>query len=66
MDQKELDENRRQSGLTKEKDEKNKIKKDEFTLTYNTKIGDKNDLNILGFYQKIDITSESIDDYTSE
>ena len=66
LDQKELDENRRQSGLTKEKDEKNKIKKDEFTLTYNTKIGDKNDLNILGFYQKTDIPSESIEDYTSE
>ena len=42
------------------------IKKDEFTLTYNTKIGDKNDLNILGFYQKTDIPSESIEDYTSE
>ena len=66
LDQKELDENRRQSGITKEKDEKNKIKKDEFTLTYNTKIGDKNDLNILGFYQKTDIPSESIEDYTSE
>ena len=66
LDQQELDENRRQSGLTKEKDEKNKIKKDEFTLTYNTKIGDKNDLNILGFYQKTDIPSESIEDYTSE
>ena len=66
LDQKELDENRRQSGLTKEKDEKNKIKKDEFTLTYNTKIGDKNDLNILGFYQKTDIPSEAIEDYTSE
>ena len=66
LDQKELDENRRQSGITKEKDEKNKIKKDEFTLTYNTKIGDKNDLNILGFYQKTDIPSEAIEDYTSE
>ena len=66
LDQKELDENRRQSGITKEKDENNKIKKDEFTLTYNTKIGDKNDLNILGFYQKTDIPSESIEDYTSE
>ena len=66
LDQKELDENRRQSGITKEKDEKNKIKKDEFTLTYNTKIGDKNDLNILGFYQETDIPSESIEDYTSE
>ena len=66
LDQQELDENRRQSGLTKEKDEKNKIKKDEFTLTYNTKIGDKNDLNILGFYQKTDIPSEAIEDYTSE
>ena len=58
LDQKELDENRRQSGITKEKDE--------FTLTYNTKIGDKNDLNILGFYQKTDIPSEAIEDYTSE
>lgn len=66
LDQKELDENRRQSGITKEKDENNKIKKDEFTLTYNTKIGDKNDLNILGFYQKTDIPSEAIEDYTSE
>ena len=58
LDQKELDENRRQSGITKEKDE--------FTLTYNTKIGDKNDLNVLGFYQKTDIPSEAIEDYTSE
>ena len=66
LDQKELDENRRQSGITKEKDENNKIKKDEFTLTYNTKIGDKNDLNILGFYQKTDIPSEAIEDYTLE
>ena len=66
LDQKELDENRRQSGITKEKDEKNKIKKDEFTLTYNTKIGNKNDLNILGFYQKTDIPSESIEDFTLE
>lgn len=66
LDQKELDENRRQSGITKEKDENNKIKKDEFTLTYNAKIGDKNDLNILGFYQKTDIPSEAIEDYTSE
>lgn len=66
LDQKELDENRRQSGITKEKDENNKIKKDEFTLTYNTKIEDKNDLNILGFYQKTDIPSEAIEDYTSE
>ena len=66
MDQKELDENRRQSGIDKEAKENNRIKKDEFTLTYNTKIGDKNDLNILGFYQKTDIPSESIEDYTSE
>ena len=66
LDQKELDENRRQSGIDKEAKENNRIKKDEFTLTYNTKIGDKNDLNILGFYQKTDIPSESIEDYTSE
>ena len=66
LDQKELDENRRQSGIEKEAKENNRIKKDEFTLTYNTKIGDKNDLNILGFYQKTDIPSESIEDYTSE
>jgi len=66
LTQKELDDNRRQSGDDKEKDEKNRIKKDEFTLTYNTKIGDKNDLNILGFYQKTDIPSESIEDYTTE
>ncbi|RRD28870.1 TonB-dependent receptor [Fusobacterium canifelinum] len=63
---KELDDNRRQSGNDKEMNEKNRIKKDEFTLTYNTKIGDKNDLNILGFYQKTDIPSESIEDYTTE
>ena len=49
LTQKELDDNRRQSGNDKEKNEKNRIKKDEFTLTYNTKIGDKNDLNILSF-----------------
>ena len=66
LDQKELDENRRQSGIEKEAKENNRIKKDEFTLTYNTKIGDKNDLNILGFYQKTDIPSEAIEDYTLE
>ena len=66
LTQKELDDNRRQSGNDKEAKENNRIKKDEFTLTYNTKIGDKNDLNILGFYQKTDIPSESIEDYTSE
>ena len=66
LTQKELNDNRRQSGNDKEKDEKNRIKKDEFTLTYNTKIGDKNDLNILGFYQKTDIPSESIEVYTTE
>ena len=66
LTQKELDDNRRQSGNDKEMNEKNRIKKDEFTLTYNTKIGDKNDLNILGFYQKTDIPSESIEDYTTE
>ena len=66
LTQKELDYDRKQSGNDKEKDEKNRIKKDEFTLTYNTKIGDKNDLNILGFYQKTDIPSESIEDYTIE
>ena len=66
LTQKELDDNRRQSGNDKEAKENNRIKKDEFTLTYNTKIGDKNDLNILGFYQKTDIPSESIEDYTSQ
>ena len=66
LTQKELDDNRRQSGNDKEEKENNRIKKDEFTLTYNTKIGDKNDLNILGFYQKTDIPSESIEDYTTE
>ena len=66
LTQKELDDNRRQSGNDKEKNEKNRIKKDEFTLTYNTKIGDKNDLNILSFYQKTDIPSESVQDYTTE
>ena len=66
LTQKELDSNRRQSGNDKEINEKNRIKKDEFSLTYNTKIGDKNDLNILGFYQKTDIPSESIEDYTTE
>ncbi len=66
LTQKELNDNRRQSGNDKEINEKNRIKKDEFTLTYNTKIGDKNDLNILGFYQKTDIPSESVEDYTTE
>ena len=66
LTQKELDDNRRQSGNDKEAKENNRIKKDEFTLTYNTKIGDKNDLNILGFYQKTDIPSEAIEDYTLE
>ncbi|BEO98566.1 TonB-dependent receptor [Fusobacterium nucleatum] len=66
LTQKELDYDRKQSGNDKEKDEKNRIKKDEFTLTYNTKIGDKNDLNVLGFYQRTDIPSESIEDYTTE
>ena len=66
LTQKELDDNRRQSGNDKEAKENNRIKKDEFTLTYNTKIGDKNDLNVLGFYQRTDIPSESIEDYTTE
>ena len=66
LTQKELDDNRRQSGNDKEMKEKNRIKKDEFSLTYNTKIGDKNDLNVLGFYQRTDIPSESIEDYTTE
>ncbi|QYR54873.1 TonB-dependent receptor [Fusobacterium hwasookii] len=66
LTQKELDDNRRQSGNDKEMKEKNRIKKDEFSLTYNTKIGDKNNLNVLGFYQRTDIPSESIEDYTTE
>ena len=66
LTQKELDDNRRQSGNAKEIHEKNRIKKDEFTLTYRAKIGDKNDLNILGFYQNTDVPSEAVEDYTAE
>ena len=41
-----------------------KIKKDEFSLTYNSKITNNNDLNVVAFYQKTEIPSESISDGT--
>ena len=59
-----VEKDRRQSGVTDDVNEKNRIKRDEFTLTYNNKLGSSNDLNILGYYQKTNITSDSISDGT--
>ena len=60
-----LDRDRRQSGLgSDDKNDNNKIKKDEFSLTYNSKITNNNDLNVVAFYQKTEIPSESISDGT--
>lgn len=64
LTQKQLDDNRRQSGNSEEVNEKNRIKKDEFSLTYNTKIGNKNDLNVLAYHQKTNVPSESVEDFT--
>ena len=60
-----MDKDRRQSGLgSDDKNDNNKIKKDEFSLTYNSKITNNNDLNVVAFYQKTEISSESISDGT--
>ena len=60
-----MDKDRRQSGLgSDDKNDNNKIKKDEFSLTYNSKITNNNDLNVVAFYQKTEIPSESISDGT--
>ena len=60
-----MNKDRRQSGLgSDDKNDNNKIKKDEFSLTYNSKITNNNDLNIVAFYQKTEIPSESISDGT--
>ena len=60
-----LDRDRRQSGLgSDDKNDNNKIKKDEFSLAYNSKITNNNDLNVVAFYQKTEIPSESISDGT--
>ena len=60
-----MNKDRRQSGLgSDDKIDNNKIKKDEFSLTYNSKITNNNDLNVVAFYQKTEIPSESISDGT--
>ena len=60
-----MNKDRRQSGLgSNDKNDNNKIKKDEFSLTYNSKITNNNDLNVVAFYQKTEIPSESISDGT--
>ena len=60
-----MNKDRRQSGLgSDDKNDNNKIKKDEFSLTYNSKITNNNDLNVVAFYQKTEISSESISDGT--
>ena len=63
-----MNKDRRQSGLgsddKNDKNDNNKIKKDEFSLTYNSKITNNNDLNVVAFYQKTEIPSESISDGT--
>ena len=60
-----MNKDRRQSGLgSDDKNDNNKIKKDEFSLTYNSKITNNNDLNVVAFYQKTEIPSESISDGT--
>lgn len=60
-----MNKDRRQSGLgSDDKNGNNKIKKDEFSLTYNSKITNNNDLNVVAFYQKTEIPSESISDGT--
>ena len=60
-----MNKDRRQSGLgSDDKNDNNKIKKDEFSLTYNSKIINNNDLNVVAFYQKTEIPSESISDGT--
>ena len=60
-----MNKDRRQSGLASDdKNDNNKIKKDEFSLTYNSKITNNNDLNVVAFYQKTEIPSESISDGT--
>ena len=60
-----MNKDRRQSGLgSDDKNDNNKIKKDEFSLTYNSKVTNNNDLNVVAFYQKTEIPSESISDGT--
>lgn len=60
-----MNKDRKQSGLgSDDKNDNNKIKKDEFSLTYNSKITNNNDLNVVAFYQKTEIPSESISDGT--
>ena len=60
-----MNKDRRQSGLgSDDKNDNNKIKKDEFSLAYNSKITNNNDLNVVAFYQKTEIPSESISDGT--
>ena len=60
-----MNKDRRQSGLgSDDKNDNNKIKKDEFSLEYNSKITNNNDLNVIAFYQKTEIPSESISDGT--
>lgn len=57
-----LKENRKQSGVKGVVKEEHKIKKDEFSLAYNNKIGEKNHLNLVAFYQNTELPSENISD----
>lgn len=57
-----LKENRKQSGVKGVVKEEHKIKKDEFSLTYNNKIGEKNHLNLVAFYQNTELPSERVSD----
>ncbi|MDO4691140.1 MAG: TonB-dependent receptor [Fusobacterium sp.] len=55
-----LKENRKQSGVKGVVKEEHKIKKDEFSLIYNNKLGDKNHLNLVAFYQNTELPSEKV------
>lgn len=62
LTEEQLKENRKQSGVKGVVKEEHKIKKDEFSLTYNNKIGEKNHLNLVAFYQNTELPSETISD----
>ncbi|WP_022820145.1 TonB-dependent receptor [Fusobacterium russii] len=61
-----LKENRKQSGVKGVVKEEHKIKKDEFSLNYNNKIGERNHLNLVAFYQNTELPSETISDGVEE
>lgn len=66
LTERQLKENRKQSGIKGVVKENHKIKKDEFSLIYNNKIGEKNHLNLVAFYQNTELPSESVSDITQE